>query len=638
KSLVVLSPDGASRVQGLEFGSSASKGMARALAGLPLDSDSPITYRDLLASLKGAQIALRTTKDQTVLGRLIDVLEAPAPVEKTEKEREAKEPREPELTLLVLTRESEIRRFHSREIASVRPTEALLAARLDAALDALSQRGAQAQRSLKVLARSTTAAPVTLGYIAETPVWRTTYRMVFEAGGKGAVLQGWALLHNDTDEDWHQVRVHLVNGRPDSFLYPLAAPRYLRRELVHPDEELSTVPQLLDTTVDAIWGDHVGDAVGLGGLGTIGHGSGGGGSGGGYGSGSGGLGGVSSSVASSSLLTVGNLASVAQAAGVESGALFTYSLAEALELRAHGSALVPFLQQAVDVDPITLFRSPTEAGRSAARIVNSTRQTLPAGTIAFFEDGGFAGESGLDRLKPGERRFVEYGADLDVELAAEPRAARDDPKRLTFQNDVLLEHFIKHTGIRYTVENRSGRERAVYLVLAVVQNAQVTGADALDFDTATSRPLAIFKLQPKQKLARDVATDEGLSRSTPLAALTAKQLNRLAATGNLPQADRDAALAAAAAAQRFEDTTAETGKTNDEVKQLEQDLTRLREHLKALGGDQSGSGMTKLFVTRILAGDDRLTSLRHKLDALAADAARHRDATRAALAKLKPQA
>jgi hypothetical protein len=461
--------------------------------------------------------------------------------------------------------------------------------------------------------------------------------MVFEPSGRGAVLQGWALLHNDTDEDWHQVRVHLVNGRPDSFLYPLAAPRYLRRELVHPDEELSTVPQLLDTTVDAIWGDHIGDSVGMGGLGTVGYGSGGGGSGSGQGSGMGRIG-SSSGVAASSLLTVGNLASVAQAAGVESGALFTYSLAEALELRAHGSALVPFLQQPVDVDPITLFRSPSEAGRSAARIVNSTRQTLPAGTIAFFEDGGFAGESGLDRLKPGERRFVEYGADLDVELTAAPRALREEPKRLTFENDALSEHFIKHVETRYTVENRSGRERAVYLVLAVVQNAQVSGADALDFDTATSRPLAIFKLKARQKLAHDLTTDEGLSRSTALAALTAKRLNQLAAYGTLPQADRDAALTAAAAAQRFEDNAVEISKTNDELKQLELDLTRLREHLKALGGDQSGSGMTKLFVTRILAGEDKLTSLRHKLDALTADGAHHRDTLRTALTKLKPQA
>jgi hypothetical protein len=52
--------------------------------------------------------------------------------------------------------------------------------------------------------------------------------------GRTGLLQGWALLHNDTDEDWRGGRVELVNGRPDSFLFPVAAPRYARRELVPP--------------------------------------------------------------------------------------------------------------------------------------------------------------------------------------------------------------------------------------------------------------------------------------------------------------------------------------------------------------------------------------------------------------------
>ena len=50
-----------------------------------------------------------------------------------------------------------------------------------------------------------------------------------------------------------QVGVHqLASGRPDSFLFPLAAPRYARRELVTPKNELATVPQLMSKTPDAM--------------------------------------------------------------------------------------------------------------------------------------------------------------------------------------------------------------------------------------------------------------------------------------------------------------------------------------------------------------------------------------------------
>ena len=62
--------------------------------------------------------------------------------------------------------------------------------------------------------------------------------------------------------------MELVNGRPTSFLYPLAAPRYGRRELAHPAEEYSTVPQLLGKTADGLWGDfdQEGETVGYGNL------------------------------------------------------------------------------------------------------------------------------------------------------------------------------------------------------------------------------------------------------------------------------------------------------------------------------------------------------------------------------------
>ncbi len=206
---------------------------------------------------------------------------------------------------------------------------------------------------------------------------RDRQRPARDASGLGAP-------HNDTDENWHNVQVELVNGRPDSFLFPLAAPRYARRELITPKNELSTVPQLMGRTADTLWGDHVGDSFGAGGLGLTGTGEGGGGYGEGIGLGSigtvgHGMGTGTGGVGESSLLEVGDLASIAQAKGVESGALFVYSMPSPVALRAHASALVPFVQQTVEAEPIAWFESPGEVARSAVRFVNSTSQALSAG-------------------------------------------------------------------------------------------------------------------------------------------------------------------------------------------------------------------------------------------------------------------
>src|SRR5262249_55903563 len=130
-------------------------------------------------------------------------------------------------------------------------TEPAFEVRLHAALDALSTRAAQESHAIRLLGKA--AGPVTLGYIAEAPLFRTSWRLVLDE--HGAVLVGWALLHNDTDADWKGVKVELVNGQPDSFLSRMAAPRYEGRPLAHPERELSTVPQLLSRTPDRMWGD-----------------------------------------------------------------------------------------------------------------------------------------------------------------------------------------------------------------------------------------------------------------------------------------------------------------------------------------------------------------------------------------------
>jgi hypothetical protein len=654
-TLVVLSGGGKASVQGLEFGSSVSKGMARALAGLPLDADAPIRYRDLLLSLKGAVVAVDAVGGRHT-GRLVDVLGAADAGEAAEEEVTEDRPRGgtpgkpgkpaaaaprpgPELTLLVLTERGEIRRFRTGDVRSVQPTDPAHTARLRSALDALATRGVQTRRFLKVLAESQT--PVTLGYVAETPIWRTTYRLVLDEKGPAGMLQGWALVHNDTDEDWQGVKVELVNGRPDSFLFPVAAPRYARRELVPPANPLSTVPQLLDTTVDALWGDHVeggggtGEGtIGLGSLGTIGRG-GGGGSGSGYGRGYGGLGARGGDEASG-LLAVGNLASVARASGVEAGALFTYALAQPLSLRAHGSALVPFVGETVDVKAITWVPRPGEPARAAVRLKNSTGQTLPAGPIALFAEGGFAGESAVDRLKPGERRFLQFGADLDLELDAKRDKAEEEPRRVTFQHDTLSLHYLKRTDHTYEIENRGGRARAVHLALQVVKNATVTGADAVDYDESAAQPVAVFNVAARRKVERAIRTEEGLVRHTSLAGLTAVGLRTLAAKATLPARSAAVLGEAAARQEELERTRRDIEKNKAAAAELQGDIGRLREHLRAAGGDKGAGAAAGAgpLVQRILAAEDKLSGLRRAGEALGADVKRRQDAVRAALVRL----
>ncbi len=643
KTLVVIGTDGKTSVAGVEFGSSITPNMGRALAGLPA-TDGAITYSSLLRSLKGGNVELRTARE-SVRGRIVDVLEAadseagavclPGEGKTANADAAAASVRcieDRQTTVLLFTTNAEVRRFRASEVVGVRALDPALAARLGAGLDAASPQGVEAPRELRVMAQS--SGEVTLGYVAETPVWRTTYRMVMSGAADHSLLQGWALIHNDTDEAWKKVHVDLVNGRPDSFLFPLAAPRYGRRELVTPPEPLSTQPQLLGLTTDSLWGDEIGESYGVGGLGLVGTGRGGGGSGEGTiglgNTGTIGRGGGSGS-GTSTVLALGDLAAVAQAEGAEAGALFRYSLGAAIDLRPHGSALVPFLQQSIAARRIVWFTAPGEEGRSAARVKNDTQQTLPAGTIAFFEAGGFAGEAMLDRLKPGESRTLAFAAELDVEIVTSAQTTAEEAKLVALEGDALVEHYVRHHRIDYALSNRSGGARTIFLSLDFVRNTSVRGADALDFDVVDNEPLAVFTIAARTEKARRIEADEGLRRAHRLDTLTAAELKRMIASPALPVRQRGLLTDAMHALQSAEPRLAEIPGHKAELAEIEADLTRLRGYLSA-----SRTGRTsRRFVEQILVQEDRMKWLRERVVTLGEEAKDHQARARVALGKLK---
>src|SRR5204863_6871509 len=67
-----------------------------------------------------------------------------------------------------------------------------------------------------------------VGYIIETPIWKTSYRLLFSDNAQ-PLLQGWAILENTTDEDWDQVEVSFVAGSPMSFVMDLYTAYYPQR-------------------------------------------------------------------------------------------------------------------------------------------------------------------------------------------------------------------------------------------------------------------------------------------------------------------------------------------------------------------------------------------------------------------------
>jgi hypothetical protein len=87
-----------------------------------------------------------------------------------------------------------------------------------------------------------------VGYVAETPVWRPSYRLVIGKGegGKGATtadLQAWGIVQNLSGEDWKGVTLSLVAGAPLAFQATLEKAVVPQRPVVTDQGEvISSVP------------------------------------------------------------------------------------------------------------------------------------------------------------------------------------------------------------------------------------------------------------------------------------------------------------------------------------------------------------------------------------------------------------
>jgi hypothetical protein len=633
KTLVVLGGEKDGTVDGVAFSTRVTEQLGRALARLPTDSAAVLDYEALARSLTGSQVEL-VARGQHHKGRLLQVITAAdSGMEHCVAAREAKsEGAVPahDATPCVLRKDAavlfmrdtgELMRFALSDLERLRPLAPGDLARLRAALE--STAGAHAsQHTLQI--RGTLAGQVTLGYVVEAPLWRTTYRLVL--GERGATLQAWALLHNDTDEPWTHVHVELVNGQPDSFLFPFAAPRYARRRLVTPENELPSVPQLLARNPDELWDRADDDSYGFGGLGASG-----------YGAGGGGFSGQTQSHAegdtTSSLLAIGDLSAHAEAQGQETGALFRYTLPAPIDLAAHDSLLVPLLRQPVTAERVSYFENDRAAAQSALLMRNTTQQTLPAGTLAIFEEGGFGGESALTRLKPGEQRLLPFGLDLDVEI--EPKGVHQEQTRklVSFKDDQLIEHFVRTQERRYTLRNRSGSPRTVQLGLSVVNNARIEHADAVVL-LEGAPPSAVYKLDAQSTRAVQLTISEGLEHGRAFKQLSAAEVARLAADTHLPAAQRAPLAAAAAALADHAQRVASKRQLSAEIELLKAEAARLKDSLPLVAKADPERG--RALAAELVRSQARLSERERKRAGL--DPQPALSAARAALAQLEAPA
>jgi hypothetical protein len=297
------------------------------------------------------------------------------------------------------------------------------------------------------------------------------------------MLQGWAVVENASEEDWRDVRMALVSGRPISFQMDLYQPLYVPRPTVEPELFASLRPPTYQGAMDKEHGAGMPGGFGGGGFGR---------QGGGRGMAPGGAAGPPGSPAPERARmeadafgavagrpTEGKMAvkdgrdanmdlskGVASSARAgELGDYFQYVIDHPVTLPRQKSALLPIVQKEVQADRVSIYNERVQPKHPllGLKFRNTTGLHLMQGPITVFEGSSYAGDSRVLDLQPKEERLISYAIDLGTEV--EPVAKRQ-PDRITkvrLHKGLLYQTNKVRQEKTYNVRNRSDKGRTVLI-------------------------------------------------------------------------------------------------------------------------------------------------------------------------------
>ena len=205
------------------------------------------TVGALLLQVRGEKVEITEQGAAApIVGQIISVIKpepkitttptSPRGEEPTEKTTVREAPYE-SVTLLTEDGVQSVLLAKMKKVKFVRPE---LQAEFRKALEALAAARGASSKTVGVTFVGPGARKVSLGYVADAPLWKPTYRITVGDGAPKIV--GLAAIENTTDEDWENVKVKLVSGRPMTFKMDLYDPLFVPRPFVEQELYASLRP------------------------------------------------------------------------------------------------------------------------------------------------------------------------------------------------------------------------------------------------------------------------------------------------------------------------------------------------------------------------------------------------------------
>jgi hypothetical protein len=231
KSLVLADRDGG-KVRAVTYDNRTP--VEFTLKSFAVDLTENPTVGQLLHQVRGEKVEVTDKAGAVLVGQIVSV-ERPAVIAGTGTPDTGEQ--------LNLLTDDGVQSVSLRESKKIKFVRAEMQAEFKKALEVLAAARGDGKKAVSVAFSGNGRRRVAVGYVTEAPMWKPTYRLTVDE--KGATrIQGWAAIENTTDEDWVNVRVGLVAGRPVSFQMDLYDPLFVPRPTVEPDLFASLRPPM----------------------------------------------------------------------------------------------------------------------------------------------------------------------------------------------------------------------------------------------------------------------------------------------------------------------------------------------------------------------------------------------------------
>lgn len=594
KSMVLMDEDGT--VASVTYAS--DEPIDRALQSFGVDISGNPSLADLLNQLRGAEITADSTKGKILSVESHDKVVGTPPAKVTSH------------TLRVLTTAG-IKSFDLSAVKSLMLNDKKLQAELNEALSLLIGSRNTDRKPVDVRFVGKARRKVRIGYLVESPVWKTSYRLDLT---DKPLLQGWAIVENTSDNDWQKLSLSLISGRPISFIQDLYTPLYLKRPVVQQERFASLRPRLYEEgkdkelsqlasfgapsnryagrpgqnatrALDVLKNKSLKSALGDSKSGWADKGSGG--------------------------------MAVASAGSV--GELFAFAIKHPVTLQRRRSAMLPIVQGEVKAEKVSIYNQYVQAKHplNGVYLTNSTKIKLMAGPITVFDAGTYAGDAQIGHMAPNDKRLLSYAVDLNVTIDPSTRSA----SKLTAAKIVKGVLHVTHLNTYsqdYAIKNKAAVARTLIVEHPFHSNRKLMSPESFEEKT---NALYRFRVPVKAAQAGKFTVEEQQTTSQTVALLNTNTSTfiRYTKQGEISDAVKDALTKAAKLKQDLTDRQNALKQLTGQKSTLEKGQARIRENIKAVGVESVfGKRLVEKLNTQETQLEELDTQIKKAQDAVAA--------------------